>query len=72
MNKKRIGEKNHRSKAIIQYDLLGNTIKEWNCSNEVKRELGINQSNIIACCRNKRNTAGGFKWRYKEDNNNGI
>lgn len=72
LNKKRTGKENHRSKAIIQYDLSGNIIKEWYCSNEVKRELGISQSNIIACCRNKRNTAGGFKWKYKEGNNNDI
>lgn len=28
------------------------------------REVGLNSSNISACCSGKRKTAGGFRWRW--------
>lgn len=54
-------------KSILQYDLDGNFIKEWISSAEAGRKLKINQSNIIACCLNKRKKAGKSKWKYKEN-----
>ena len=45
------GENNPRSIRICQYDKKKNFIKIWNSSMDIKRELGINQSNIIACCK---------------------
>lgn len=55
-------------KKVIQYDLQGNFIKEWDSTAEAGRQLKINQSNISACCRGKRNKVGGYVWRYKEVN----
>jgi hypothetical protein len=34
----------------------------------VSNELGINNSNINRVCSGHRNKAGGFIWRYKQDN----
>ena len=31
------------------------------------RELNLNQSNIIQCCKGKRKTCGDFHWRYQEE-----
>ena len=31
---------------------------------DAERETGINDGNISLCCQNKRNTAGGYHWRY--------
>ena len=45
------GENNPRSIKICQCDKKGNFIKIWNSSMDIKRELGINQSDIIACCK---------------------
>lgn len=53
------------SKAIIQYNLENNKIREWDSVMDASRELKINFSNIGAVCRGERNTAGGFKWKYK-------
>lgn len=50
-------------KKVKQYDLDGNFIKEWNSIMEIKRELGINNSNIGECCKGRRKTAGGYVWR---------
>ena len=32
---------------------------------EPEKVLKIGQPHIIQCCKGKRKTAGGFKWRYK-------
>lgn len=31
---------------------------------EASRQLNINQSNITSCCKGRRNSAGGYHWRY--------
>ena len=57
---KRLGLK-HR-KMINQYDKKGNFIKTWDCACEAAKELKLNVSNIISCCRNRKgfDTAGGY------------
>lgn len=49
---------------VDQYDLKGNLIKEWYSMNEAARQLGLIQQNISRCCYGKRNTVGGFKWKF--------
>ena len=69
---KYVGEKNylygktgalhHRSKAVLCLEngkIYGSTM-------EAERELGINNSNISACCRGKLHSAGGYHWKYIE------
>jgi hypothetical protein len=59
------GKDNKLSTAVIQYDLDGNFIKEWESQNEVRRQLGFKQGQISECCHNKRVTANGYKWKFK-------
>ena len=51
-----------RNKPILQYDLNGNFIREWECANDVGREV---QSHICACAKGKLSTAYGYIWKYK-------
>ena len=62
----RVAEK--KSKPVLQYDLLGNFIREWPSAIKVEEELGIYHGNISMCCygRTGYKTAGGFVWRFKE------
>lgn len=53
-----------KSKRIVQYDLLGNFIKEWESAKEIQRKLKINNSNVIQNCKGNVKSAGGFVWRY--------
>ena len=48
---------------VLQYDLDGRFIKEWNSINEATRRLNIGNGSISRCVNNKRKTANGFKWR---------
>lgn len=61
---------NASSKKVAQYDkITGELIKIWPSTMEVERNLKISNTNISACCLNKKhyNSAGGFKWGYVND-----
>lgn len=56
-----------KSKPIIQMDLNGNFIREWDSVREASINLGINISSLNNCLSLNYRTvsAGGFKWEYK-------
>ncbi len=56
------------TREISQYDLQGNFIKHFLSFKEAELELGIKgaNSNISACCKNKRKNAYGYIWKYKD------
>lgn len=56
-----------RNKKVSQYDLKGNFIKTFNSITEAKNETNI--SSISGCCNGKYKTAGGYIWRYADENN---
>ena len=65
-NRKGIISENHpQSVKVIQYDLDGNFIKEWNCLMDIKRELNFHISNVSLCINNKLSAYKGFKWVRK-------
>ena len=55
-----------KSKAILQYDLQGNFIKEWPSISEIHRQLGFASSNISACCKGRFKSMYGYIWKYKD------
>lgn len=55
------------STPILQYDLTGHFIKEWGSAIEIQRALNLNSPNVIACCRGKQQTCGGFIWKHKHE-----
>lgn len=54
-----------KRKSILQFDLDGNFIKEWNSILMASKVLKISVGNISENLRNKRKTSGGYKWEYK-------
>ncbi len=58
-----------RSKSVVQYDLQGNIVREWESATVASRELGFAQSCINWCClrKPKYNTYHGYIWRYSND-----
>ena len=38
---------------------------EYESASRAAKTLGISKASITACCKGKRSTAGGYKWRYK-------
>lgn len=53
-----------RNKPILQFDLDGNFIREWECAADVGKEV---QSNIVNCLKGRYKTAYGYIWKYKEE-----
>ena len=59
----------HKSKPVEQYDLLsGKTIAEYTSGTEASNTTGIYKSSISSCCNGKRRSAGGYGWRFKDNN----
>ena len=54
-----------KSKPVLQFDLDNNLISEYPSINEVQRQLGFFQNNIVKCCKGKSKQAYGFIWKYK-------
>ena len=76
-NEKSKGANNLRAKKVDQYEYdkktkqQGKLIKIWNYAKQASEELKINHGHIIQCCKGKLKSAGGFKWRYVGDEENG-
>lgn len=61
--KKKMGD--NQKLPVLQYDLDGNFIKEWDGVIDATKEIGKYSANIIRCCRGKFKQAYGFIWKYK-------
>lgn len=59
--------KNNTYKAVYQYDLNMNLIKEWDNKfiTDIAKELNLSFSAITKNLNNKSRTSGGFIWKYK-------
>jgi len=64
--KHKIWEQNE--KKILQYDIWGNIIKEWDSLNKAFYETNIKVGRISECLHGKQLTAGGFIWKYYKEN----
>lgn len=67
-NKLKGGKRISIRKSILQYDLKGNFIKEWDSILEICNILFNDVSknpNITACCKNRIKSAYGYIWKYK-------
>jgi hypothetical protein len=54
-------------KAVTQMDMNGNIIKEWPCAQHASESLHIHHSQIIGVCKGKGISAGGYRWKYKDE-----
>lgn len=54
-----------KSKRVLQLDLDGNLIKEWESICELGR-AGFDRKGVSRCCRNMPSyiTSGGYKWKF--------
>ena len=57
-----------KMKPVLQYDLKGNFIKEWESGKKACIFLGFNNvDGVSACCLGRQKTAFGFIWKFKKD-----
>ncbi len=56
---------NTRSKAVQQIDKITNeTLATYKNAYIAENQTGIKECSISECCRNKRKSAGGYKWQF--------
>ena len=65
--KGKFGKDNHLSKKVYQLNKENAIINCFFGLREAERITGINHVLISRCCKNKIKTAGGYKWKYVEN-----
>ncbi len=63
-HKEKIGKAN--SKKVNMYDLSDRLIKQFPSMKIAEDETGVNHSHISQCCKNQRQSAGGYHWKYAQ------
>ncbi len=57
----------YNRKPVIQFKLNGTVVREWTTVGEICRELGMDKSAILRCCKGKQKKSYWFVWKFKED-----
>ena len=55
-------------KPVVQFTIEETKVKEYYSSYEASRMTGITEQSINLCCLGRRQHAGGFRWKYANDN----
>jgi len=55
------------SRKVIQMDLDGNEIATFNSVTEAGESIGKTRHSVNKVCTGKNKTAGGFKWKYEDE-----
>lgn len=58
--------KESSKKPILQFDMNGDFIKEWDSVSRIKRELSFDRKTIKQACNGIYKQAYGFVWKYKK------
>ena len=54
-------------RSVLQFTNDGKFVKEFPSTHEATRCTGINHGNICSCFKGRRTTAGGYIWKYKNN-----
>lgn len=64
-----LGSMDFMNRKVYQIDInTDEIIKEFPSISNAAKETGSNENHIGECCRGKRKTNNGFKWKYADDN----
>lgn len=63
------GAKDKQKKKVLQYDLQGNFIKEWESITSASNYVNTSAGNITECCKGRHKHIKKYIWRYKENKN---
>lgn len=64
-NSTKMNIEHHKRKLILQYDLNGNFIREWESIELASKSTNINRNGITGCAIGRYKQSGGFIWKYK-------
>jgi hypothetical protein len=62
------GDDHYASKPVLQYDLNGNFVRQWDCQSEAARYYKCNPCTITNCMQGRISSCKGYIWRqYTRD-----
>lgn len=64
---KSLNSKKDKIKPILQYDLEGNFIKEWESQTYASKKLNIKQSNLNKALVGNNKKYSGYIWKFKKE-----
>jgi len=67
-----IGKNKVTTRAVRQYDKDDNFIREFESLKQAKEITGIDDGGIAKVCKGTRPFAGGFRWKFAEENPNEL
>lgn len=53
-----------KKRPVAQYDKENNFIREWKSALDAEQGCGVSRCHIATVCKEKRQSAGGYIWRY--------
>jgi len=56
----------YKHKTVSQLSLDGEIINVFENCKQAAESISVNGSNIVLCCKNKRETSGGYKWTFNK------
>lgn len=65
--KRKISLNSPKQKAVLQYDLKGNFLKEWKTIKEASKNVNVSSTSISAACRGLQRKSADFLWQYKKN-----
>lgn len=57
-----------KCKLPVEQVFSDGTVQKYKGVKDASRKTGVNRCGIALCCKNIRKTAGGYKWRYANEN----
>lgn len=60
-----LNSKKLKRRAILQFDINGKFLKEWESAHEIERAFHCSASNIRNCCAGITKKSHGYVWKYK-------
>lgn len=67
----KFGRNHSKSKPVVQYTKDGTMLRAFDGIHEAARRTGILQPCISSACSGRTKTAGGYIWKYANENKNG-
>ena len=56
-----------QGRPVLQYDLHGNFIKEWDYLKQAATYYNVDPSSLMNCCKGKHKKSAGYVWKYKNE-----
>jgi hypothetical protein len=57
----------YNRKKVLQYTLGGVFIREWDTVGQIHREMGLDKSAVLRCCKGKQKKSYHFIWKFKDE-----